>query len=423
MSEFLQIQQRRREDLLQFSLGMMAGQNGKELIARYKDAIEHVTPHDIIAMEDKQVQMGVSPKQIKQHIEKILNVLNPHLSKYPWEKPTPPNPIHYMMEENRALEQILNEMKEPIKRIELHQGDDLDIPHEMARLRQYIEKLQEFNKHYIRKENILFPFLEKKWQYHAPLRVMWSLHDDIRDHWKTLATLLRENERLTPEINRYFAGLFLLMYRMVFKEEKIVFPVAMETLSENDWREILIQSAEVGYAYIDSPTVEVHKTNAIGGYAPKDTTVPTFAEQELPIGQVLLGLDTGVLDLERLLLLLNALPLDITYVDENDRVKYFSNTKDRIFPRSPAIIGRTVQNCHPPESVHKVNDILQAFRAGEKDQAKFWIQLHGKFIVIEYFALRDHTGRYKGTLEVSQDVTEIRNLTGERRLLDWEQEE
>ncbi len=112
------------------------------------------------------------------------------------------------------------------------------------------------------------------------------------------------------------------------------------------------------------------------------------------------------------------LPIDVTFVDTEDAVRFFSQGKDRIFPRSPAIIGRKVQNCHPPASVHRVQQILDDFRAGLRDEAEFWIQMQGKFIHIRYFALRDEAGAYQGTLEVTQDVTHIRALEGERRLLD-----
>ena len=126
------------------------------------------------------------------------------------------------------------------------------------------------------------------------------------------------------------------------------------------------------------------------------------------------------MSVEQALLVFNALPVEITYVDENDTVQYFNRGKDRIFPRSPAVVGRKVQNCHPPESVHIVNEIVETFRSGKKEKAEFWIQMKGKFVLISYFALRNQNGEYKGVLEVSQDVTAIRALEGEKRLLDWE---
>jgi PAS domain S-box-containing protein len=132
-----------------------------------------------------------------------------------------------------------------------------------------------------------------------------------------------------------------------------------------------------------------------------------------------LKLDTGALSLEQINLVLKNLPVDLTFVDENDEVRYFSAGKERIFSRSAGIIGRRVQNCHPEKSVHIVNRILDEFKAGTRDVAGFWIQLKGKFIYIRYFAIRDEQGKYRGTLEVTQDITEIKKLEGERRLLDW----
>ena len=137
----------------------------------------------------------------------------------------------------------------------------------------------------------------------------------------------------------------------------------------------------------------------------------------LKIGRIVS--ETGILSAEMVFMVFNHLPVDITIVDENDKVVFFNKALDRIFPRSPAVIGRTVQNCHPPESVHVVEDIIDAFRAGSKSKADFWIQSRGKFILIQYFALRDESGAYKGVIEVSQDATKIRAMEGERRLLEW----
>jgi hypothetical protein len=131
-----------------------------------------------------------------------------------------------------------------------------------------------------------------------------------------------------------------------------------------------------------------------------------------------IDLSSGRLTAEQIDLMLKRLPFDITFVDENDRVRYFSDTADRIFPRSPGIIGRAVQNCHPPKSVHVVNTIVQAFKDKTKASADFWIQRGGKFVLIRYFPVYDAAGAYKGVIEVSQEVSQIRALEGERRLLD-----
>jgi hypothetical protein len=231
---------------------------------------------------------------------------------------------------------------------------------------------------------------------------------------------------------------------MIFKEEHVIFPVAMETLTLKEWKQIQQQIMQLGYVYIEPPEKNILAKKAGAesskkqphGHQKEDNShqkeekythpgsLPELeaesVEGKIPLDAVMLGLETGHLSLEEIKLMINKLPLDITYVDQNDRVRFFSNPEERFFPRSKAIIGRTVQNCHPPESVHIVEKILKAFKAGEKDKARFWIQMKGKFILIEYYALRDDKGNYRGTIEVSQDLTELRKLEGEQRLLDWE---
>ena len=443
MSEFINNSEQRVQQLLEFSRGMMAGRDGKKLIAKYQEAIENVTPHDMIAMEDLQIKKGIKPSEIKENIEKIMNVLNPQLEKHKWDKPEEGHPLYYLMKENRELEKLLQEFKDNIKKIEF----DAEVvkEKEIKKLRSLTLQLQEFDKHYVRKENILFPYLEKKWENYRPLKVMWSLHDDIRKNLKKLLNLLSDRKNFDQEIRQLLGEILMLMYRMIFKEEKVVFPVAMETLTLKEWKQIQQESMQMGYVYIEPPQknilakkaeTETRKKKASGhpehsGSQPEgdsDYTHPgslpelesDTVEGEISLNGVMLGLGTGHLSLEEVKMMINNLPLDITYVDQNDRVKFFSNPEDRFFPRSKAIIGRTVQNCHPPESVHIVEKILAAFKAGEKDKARFWIQMKGKFILIEYYALRDDSGNYCGTLEVSQDLTELRELEGEQRLLDWE---
>jgi len=416
MSEFINNREKRIEALLSFSMGMMEGKDGKTLIDKYSEAIENITPHDVIEMEDRQVKKGVEVSKIKKHIEKIMNVFNPYLEKYEWDKPEKGHPLYYMMEENKKLKIILNETKEVIKKIEF--DSEINKDEELNNLKEHLRKLQKFEKHYVRKENILFPYLEKKWNNYSPLQVMWSLHDDIRKGLKELLELLEKENKLNNEIRKKFGQLFLTMYRMVFKEEKIIFPIAVETLTENEWKEIQKQSLEEGYIFIDTPSKE---DMIIKNRAEKEKGIESISiSNDFSLEGVFLGLGTGNLSLEQIKMMINNLPVDITYVDENDKVRFFSNPEERFFPRSKAIIGRDVQNCHPPESVHIVENILDSFKSGDKDKARFWIQMKGKFVLIEYFALRDNSGNYRGTIEVSQDITELRELEGEKRLLDWE---
>ncbi len=412
MSEFINNQTEARiEGLMQFSMGIMAGENGKELIEKYRKAIENVTPHDILEMEDRQVKKGVKPALIKEHIEKIMNGLSIYLDKYEWEKPEKGHPLYYLMKENRMLEDKLADTKNIFKRIVLNNDEKIDKNEEIGKLIQSINGLKEFNIHYIKKENILFPYLENKWDNYRPLQVMWSLHDDIRQCWKDLINLLTNKDELDQELQRKFARLCLLMYRMIFKEEKIIFPVAMDTLNAREWKEIQEQSQELGYFHI---TPQEKLKIAEENEAENNANYQFLSEEK-----IMLKTKTGSLDLEQIIMIFNNLPVDITFVDEKNIVRYFNNPEQRFFPRSPAIIGRKVQNCHPPESVHIVNKILDSFKKAERDKARFWIQMQGKFLLIEYFALRDKNGEYKGTLEISQDITEIKDLEDERRLIEW----
>ncbi|MCJ7628172.1 MAG: PAS domain-containing protein, partial [Longimicrobiales bacterium] len=128
---------------------------------------------------------------------------------------------------------------------------------------------------------------------------------------------------------------------------------------------------------------------------------------------------TGRLSLEQVDMLLRHLPIEISFVDANGFVRYYSETEERLFPRTPGAIGRHVDNCHPPKSLHMVREILRKFAAGQRDVAEFWTEIQGKFIHIRYFAVRNPAKEYLGCLEVTQDVTGIRALEGERRLLEW----
>lgn len=219
--------------------------------------------------------------------------------------------------------------------------------------------------------------------------------------------MLESDKTEWPMFNRLLGKYFSLVFRMIQKENIIIFPVASETVNKDAWNQMHIQSFEYLFPFIEAP----EKTKVSDA---KQGNSQNNVNQK---GDVIS--ETGNLSAEQVILAFNHLPVDITIVDENNRVLFFNKAKDRFFPRSPAIVGRLVQNCHPPESVHIVEEIVETLKTGKKDKADFWIQMKGKFILIQYFALRDEEGNFKGVIEVSQDVTEIRNLQGEKRLLNW----
>ncbi|RLD75617.1 MAG: DUF438 domain-containing protein, partial [Bacteroidetes bacterium] len=400
--------------LFAFSIGIINKENGKELIEKHQFSIDQLTPHDVIEVVDKLVKTGIDTDVIKKNIGKILNVFYKPITQYPWQKPPKGHFLYYLMEENRTVEHVLNKIKVSLKLINKKSKQNEPFIDEYKKMRESLLKLQSFEPHYDKKENILFPYIEKKWEDYRCVQIMWSFHDDIRRKLKELELILKKEKSDLKELNREIAVLFFLIVPIIFREESIMFPVLLESISEKEFAQMNEMSEEIGYVYdvqADKKDIEAFKRYA------ETKSDKTESEKFL---EGIVDLETGFLVPEQIKIMLNTLPIDITYVDENDVVRYFSSPKDRFFTRSKAIIGRTVQNCHPPESIHVVTQIVDSFKSGEKDEANFWIQMKGKFVLIRYFALRDEARNYKGTLEVSQDITEIRKLEGEQRLLDWE---
>jgi DUF438 domain-containing protein len=416
MSEFINNKEKRVENLFAFCIGIINQENGKKLIEKHQFSIDQLTPHDVIEVVDKLVRTGVSTEVIKKNIGKILNVFYKPIVQYPWEKPQKGHFLYYLMEENRAVEKILDKIKISLKAINKKAKNNEDYLSDYQTMRENLLKLNEFVLHYDKKENILFPYIEKVFEDYRCLQIMWSFHDDIRKKLKEFDEILQKETPDLKEINKEVAALFFWIVPIIFREEAILYPVAQERIPATDFVQMNKESEELGYVYdVQSNKADMDAFAELAQMQEKHKESQT----DLKAGDIV-DLETGFLLPEQIKIMLNTLPLDITYVDENDVVRYFSNPKDRFFTRSKAIIGRTVQNCHPPESIHVVDKIVNSFKNGEKDDANFWIQMRGKFILIRYFALRDAEGNYKGTLEVSQDITEIRKLDGEQRLLDWE---
>ena len=405
MSEFISNNEKRVEDLLAFSLGMMNGEDGRMLLEKYKEAIEHVTPHDMLKLEDKQMQMGIKPKAIKKDVDKVINIFFNKLKEYSWEKPKENTFLYYLMLENKAYEFKLNDVKKIIKSYKGREVSDFDqLKNDLL---SRFEEFSEFESHYVKKENILFPFLEKKWSSYRPLTVMWSLHDDIRKKLKQIIQILKSDTSSWVDLNKEIGAYYFLVFGMIQKEDLIIYPVASETVSDEEWIEMYNQSFEYPFPFIENPTMKE---------IPEEKRQATKFFDGKSLG---FQSETGNLSFEQVLLAFNHLPVDITFVDENDKVRYCSRAKERFFPRSPAIVGRDVRNCHPPESVHIVEKIIEEFRNGNKDVADFRIKMKGKYILIQYYAMRDNDGKYKGILEVGEDITEISEMNDEKRLLDW----
>ncbi len=371
--------------------GLHTGKDVESQKKRFQDLIKDVAPWEIAQMEQQLISEGMPETEIKSLCDVHVQVFKEAL-----EHKTVPglpagHPVHTFMLENRAAEGILEEA-ESVQ----------DPAREKTRMSGILERIAEIDKHFLRKENQLFPIVEAK-GISGPSKVMWALHDDIRSFIKDTRQKVAEGTAKKLNID-----VMVKMIRdMIYKEEHILFPMVLETLDENEWAKVRKGEEEIGYSWI-RPETEW-----------KPSAMPF--QQALMVEKVgSLNLDTGQLTADQVNLILTHLPLDISFVNENDEVAYYSATPDRIFPRSPGVIGRKVQNCHPPKSVDTVERILASFKDGSKNEAEFWIQMGGRFIHIRYFAVRDSAGRYRGCLEVSQDVTHIRGLTGQKRLLEWD---
>ncbi len=403
MSEYLQNRSEIIDSLFEFSSGIIHGDKGTELLKKYESILSQVYPEDVLIVVDKLVNTGEDMELLKTGINKVLNILYTTIN----EIKTPVYPkdhfLEFMQRENSEMDQRLKSIK-PLNRLFNKVSDPVELKAVYADLKTKLIDLQYFHVHYIRKENILFPIVEKLRDDHKCLSMMWSFHDDIRRILKSLIALLEETEPDKKALNSLLGNLFFRMYAIRFREEKILFPVIFKHISGDEWNDMLMQSAEIGYAWIKNPEKEMLTAGSF-------TEGSSFQDTEVDLG-------TGKIRASQLMMLFNHLPADITFIDKDDRVVFFSDPPHRIFPRSKAVIGRTVQNCHPPESVSIVNKLLDAFRAGQKNKESFWINMRGKLILIEYYALRDTEGSYAGTMEVSQDVTTIKNLSGEKRLLD-----
>lgn len=397
----------RLEELAAIVGELHAGKTADEVKPRFEELIADVEATEIAAMEQKLIEGGVPADDVKRlcdvHVQVFADALEGHAA----VSVPAGHPLDTFQRENRALLQLTASLRKVAEAI-----GEPPAPDAWGRLKtalaSTVDRVAEINAHYLRKENQLFPYLEEH-GVEGPSKVMWAIHDDVR------ALIKQARETIAADDAALSVSTCLALAKMAddmaAKEEKVLHPMAVDTLSDEEWAAIRAGEGEIGYAFITGVPAWPPADAAVGAGAAGAPAGPAA-----PAG--LLQLTTGGLTAEQLNLMLTILPVDVQFVDEHDQVRFYSEG-ERIFPRSPGVIGRKVQNCHPPASVHKVQQIIDAFRAGDKGTAEFWIELGGKFLHIRYFAVRDADGAYRGVVETTQDVTGIRALEGQRRLLDW----
>lgn len=397
--------ERKKEIMKDIILKLHQGLSIKEAKERFEKEVGDVSSTEIAEIEQSLINEGLSPEEIKKFCNVHALLFQSALEKSVSEETSPAHPVYLFKLENREIEKLIGSIRELIER-----KKDYELQQLKKRLKELLSQLRGIETHYERKEQLLFPFLEKQ-GFFGPSKVMWGKDNEIRDLLKKAVLnveAVSKGEELEEYIKNTLNPLMEETAGMVFKEENILFPTCLEKLNANDWVEILKESDEVGYVFIEKPK----ETEALMKEL-KDALIeePVFQDNQVYF-------PTGSLQLKELMSLLNTMPVDFTFVDKEDRVRYFSDNKDRIFIRTKSVIGRKVQNCHPPQSLDVVEKILKDFKEGKKNSVEFWINFKGKFVYIRYFAVRDKDGNYLGTLEVTQDITEVKKLEGEKRLLD-----
>lgn len=272
-------------------------------------------------------------------------------------------------------------------------------------------QLQQVERRFERKENQLFPVLEQK-GWTGPSKNMWSFHDTIREQFRLLRKKI--GNRNFSEAQQDAQYLVSSIYRLLLVEDNVLFPNALELLTDEDWKQVRKGEEEIGWMLPEVPAAfpekEEEYIHPSQDHSKRELSFDTKNASHY---------DEGYMTVAQVNLLLRTMPLDLTYVDENDKVIFYNRGEERVFPRSAGIIGREVKFCHPPKSVGTVLKILEEFRKGTKNEASFWINFKGRLIYIRYFAVRDEQKNYRGVIEMSQDITDIKKIEGEQRLLDW----
>ena len=409
-----------KEDYLD---GKLSLEEGNRIL---KEKLGTCTP-DEFAYAEQSLKGVYKDEEILEKMDDLLDLFDGVLVRAENEYPEN-HPLWAYLEEINAVEKVALEADELLKQENFIKNPWLGV----------FDSLAEWRTHLSRKQNQLYPMLEDH-GFDRPTRIMWTFDDAVRDAISASYALLREDkyEEFLASVPETLAKLRDLNS----KELEVLLPTSYKLLSDEEFVRMSKNDHEIGYAIINAPGVyvvpgindsaaQLNGNNSAQGGAVSNEFLNDLAgllsKYVGPVGGAPVGKDavldvaTGKLTLEQINLLFRHLPVDLSYVDENELVKFYSDTAHRIFPRSANVIGREVKNCHPAKSVHIVEEIVEKFRSGEQSQAEFWINKPGLFIYVIYTAVRDENGKFRGVLEMMQDCTHIRELEGSRTLLTWD---
>lgn len=407
MSEIINNSQKRKELLKHLILQLHSGEAPEMVRGRLIELLKSVPYSEVVEVEQELISEGLPEEEVLQFCDIHTAVLDGHIDQTGAKFIPSGHPVDTFKKENRELEMLADEMEQLFGIASYLKPDD--VKGWLIKVHTRLNSLMDVDKHYLRKEYLLFPFLEKL-GITGPPKVMWGKHDETRGLIKAAIEAVGAEGDIAPEealaiTEMVFAPAVKAVTDMIMKEEEILFPMAMDQLTDEDWYHIYQQTPEFGFCLYDPQTEWKPEGIEVGGLE--------FGTD----GNV--RLSTGSFNMSEMEAMFKTLPIDLTFVDKNGKVKFFSMGPDRVFTRNRAILGRDVRNCHPPSSVDIVDRILDDFKSGRQNSAAFWINFKGRFVYIEYFALRSDEGEYLGTIEFTQDLTHQRGLEGEQRLLSY----
>ncbi|WP_326512645.1 PAS domain-containing protein [Clostridium intestinale] len=418
MTENLDIDEDKINKIIEIKLDYIKGNISiEEAKKTMKDSFEKITAQEFAICEQYLQKYGISDDLLAERMDEILEIFDGILVSEKLDLPSG-HPVKTYLDEISAIREVLSKMKKQLgKKFIKNQWLEL------------YDKLAKISIHFSRKQNQLFPALESK-GFDKPSKVMWTLDNNTKEIIRKSRGLLEEDK--DQEFLKLQEEVMEMVEDMMVKEEEILLPTSMDLLSDEDFVKMRKGDDEIGYCLIKTPAPYGNKEGNVMSNL-NGSNENDFMKDMAAVLQKhgmlnssskndVLDVAQGKLTLSQINLIFKHLQVDLSYVDENEIVKFYSDTKHRVFPRSAGVIGREVQNCHPRESVHMVEEIIRAFREGEQDEAEFWLEINGKFIYIIYNAVRDEEGNFKGVLEMMQDVTKIRSLTGTQRLLSWTNE-
>lgn len=403
------IEEDRKKALKEIIRQLHAGMPPEHVKERFRQFLEGVSSLEIAKIEQELISEGMSREEIQRLCDVHLAIFREQLEQQQLEISPPTSPIGILLEEHKALQQLTQKLGMMAEKVQSAENIEA-LRDELTQLRHIAEELLDAEKHYLREENALFPILERHGITEPPA-IMWIEHNQLREKKKQLKNLLENAASIgfqdfKRQLGELANAITSTLNSHLFKENNILLPTAQRVVTEKEWTEMRTDFDEIGYCCF-TPEHLIKK--------PAEKPVVEVK----PMAEGALQFETGTLTKEEVEAILNTLPVDITFVDKDDAVKFFNKAEKRMFVRTKAVLGRKVQLCHPQKSLHVVNRILEGFKKGEKDVAEFWIQKDDRLIHIRYFAVRDKDGKYLGTMEVTQDITDLKKIEGEKRLLDW----